>query len=88
MVIRRLFGHQIIIRQFRLKLKRKRELRYFENTHTVRQRWHDRSQFRSPPMPACKYVEENGLAAMLAAKRLAGVAPEVSLNTYASAEYK
>ena len=31
-------------------------------------------------MPACKYVEEIGLAAMLAAKRLAGVAPEVNLG--------
>ena len=31
-------------------------------------------------MPAHGYVEENVLAAMLAAKRLAGVAPEVSLG--------
>ena len=29
-------------------------------------------------MPACRYVEENSLAAMLAAKRLAGVTPEVN----------
>ena len=31
-------------------------------------------------MPAHRYMEENGLAAILAAKRLAGVAPEVSLR--------
>ena len=35
-------------------------------SQTVRQQQHDRSWFRAPPMPACKYVEENGLAAMLA----------------------
>ena len=32
-----------------------------------------------PPMP-CRYVEETGSAAMLAAKRSAGVAPEVNLR--------
>ena len=33
---------------------------------------------KSSPTNACsQYVEENGLAAMLAAKRLAGVVPEV-----------
>ena len=42
-------------------------------------------------MPASSYVEENGSAAMLAAKRLAGVTPEVNLleymcNTYTSTE--
>ena len=31
-------------------------------------------------MPGCLYVEEIGLAAMLAAKRLAGVTPEVNLR--------
>ena len=31
-------------------------------------------------MPARRYVEENGLAAMLANKRLAGVTPEVNLR--------
>ena len=31
-------------------------------------------------MPAHGYVEENGLATMLAAKRSAGVAPEVNLG--------
>ena len=31
-------------------------------------------------MPARRYVEENGLAAMLATKRSAGVAPEVNLR--------
>ena len=33
-------------------------------------------------MPARRYVEEKGLAAILAAKRLAGVAPEVNLSEY------
>ena len=31
-------------------------------------------------MPACRYVQENRLAAMLAAKRSAGVALEVTLE--------
>ena len=31
-------------------------------------------------MPACRYVEENGSAAMLATKRSAGVTPEVNLG--------
>ena len=31
-------------------------------------------------MPSCRYVEEIGSAAMLATKRLAGVAPEVNLR--------
>ena len=31
-------------------------------------------------MPAHRYMEENGSAAMLAAKRSAGVAPEVNLR--------
>ena len=31
-------------------------------------------------MPACRYMEENGSAAMLAAKRSAGVTPEVNLK--------
>ena len=38
-------------------------------SHTVRQWWHYRSQFQAPPMLAHMYVEENGLAAMLASKR-------------------
>ena len=33
-------------------------------------------------MPAKKYMEENGLAAMLATKRSVGVAPEVNLREY------
>ena len=33
-------------------------------------------------MPACRYVEEIGMAAMLVAKRLAGVTPEVNLREY------
>ena len=40
----------------------------------------DRSRFRAPPMPTCRSVDENGLAAMLAAKRSAGVTPEVNLR--------
>ena len=36
--------------------------------------------FQTPPMPARRYVEENGLAAKLAAKRLTGVAPEVNIR--------
>ena len=33
-------------------------------------------------MPACRYLEGNGLAAMLATKRLAGVTPEVDLREH------
>ena len=33
-------------------------------------------------MPAHRYVEENGSAAMLAAKRSAGVTPEVNLGEH------
>ena len=33
-------------------------------------------------MPACRYAEENGLTAMLTAKRSAGVAPEVNLREH------
>ena len=33
-------------------------------------------------MPAYRYMEENDLASMLAAKRLAGVAPEVNLGKH------
>ena len=43
---------------------------------------HNRSWFRAPPLPACRYMEENGLATMLAAKRSAGVAQEVNLKEY------
>ena len=43
-------------------------------------------------MPARMYVEENSSSAMLTAKRLVGVTPEVNLrekcNTYASAKRK
>ena len=41
---------------------------------------YDRSRFRAPQMPACRYMEENSSAAMLATKRSAGVAPEVNLR--------
>ena len=44
--------------------------------------WYSRSQFRAPPMPACMYMEENSLAAKLAAKRSAGVKPEVNLREH------
>ena len=40
---------------------------------------HDRFQFQAPPMPARRYMEENGLAAMLVTKRSADVTPEVNL---------
>ena len=54
-------------------------------SHTVRQWWHYRFQFQAPPMLAHMYVEENGLAAMLASKkRLAGVTPEVNLWEHAT----
>ena len=45
----------------------------------MRQWRHDRSQFQAPPMPTHRYMEENGSAAMLAAKRSAGITPEVNL---------
>ena len=47
---------------------------------TLRQWWHDRFRFRAPPMPSCRYGEENGLAAMLATKRLAGATSGVNLR--------
>ena len=42
--------------------------------------WHDESQFQVPPMPAHRYVEDNGSAAMLVTKRSAGVTPKVNLG--------
>ena len=48
----------------------------------MRQWQHDRSQFQAPPMPTRRYVEENGLAAMLATNRLAGVTPEVNIREH------
>ena len=33
-------------------------------------------------MPACRYLEENGSAAILTAKRLAGIALEVNLKEH------
>ena len=50
------------------------------SSHTVRQQWHDRSQFQAPPMPAGRYVEQNSSASMLATKRLAGITQEVNLR--------
>ena len=51
-------------------------------SHTVRQQRHKISQFQAPPMPARRYVGENGSATMLAVKRSAGVTPEVNLRKY------
>ena len=45
---------------------------------------HNRSQSEAPPMLVCKYIDENGLAAMLATKRLAGVTSEVNLREHTS----
>ena len=36
--------------------------------------------FRAPPVPPCRYMEEIGLAAMLATKRLAGFTLELNLS--------
>ena len=46
-------------------------------SYTVREWQHDRSWFQAPPMPAHRYVEENGLATI---NRSAGVVPEVNLR--------
>ena len=35
-------------------------------------------------MPACRYVEENGSAAIVVTKRSAGVTPKVNLKEYAT----
>ena len=40
---------------------------------------HDRSRTRVLPMLVCKYMNQNGLAAMLITKRSAGIAPEDSI---------
>ena len=45
----------------------------------VRQQ-HDRSWSWAPPMLVCKYVDENGLVAKLATKRLTVVTPEVNFR--------
>ena len=42
--------------------------------------WHDRPSFQVPLMPACRYMEENSMAAMLAVKRSAGVILEVNFR--------
>ena len=39
-------------------------------------------RFQAPPMPARRYAGEISSAAMLAAKRSAGVAPEVNLKEH------
>ena len=49
--------------------------------HFVRKKKHlPKRKIRAQPMLVCKYVDENGSAAMLAAKRSAGVTPEVNLR--------
>ena len=40
------------------------------------------SRFAAPPMPARRYIEKDGSAAMLVAKKSAGVAPEVNLQEH------
>ena len=50
--------------------------------HTMRQRQDARCRFQAPWMPACRYVEENGSAAMPATKMLAGVTIELNLGQY------
>ena len=42
--------------------------------------WHNGSEFQVPPICAHSYMEEIGSAAMLAAKGLAGVTPEVNFR--------
>ena len=43
---------------------------------------HHRFQFRAPPMPACRYAEESGSTGILAANRLAGVAPDMNVREH------
>ena len=43
-------------------------------------RRHNRSPIRTPLVPGCRCVEEIGSVAILATKRMAGVAPEVCLR--------
>ena len=43
-------------------------------------KWNNRNWFRTPPMSARRYMEENDSAAMLAAKRPVGFVPEVNLR--------
>ena len=43
---------------------------------------HNRCQFQAPPMPAYRYVEENGLAAKLAVKISVDVTLEMNLNEH------
>ena len=71
--------------QSNLILKQFNELSWYSSvgrvsawSHTVRQQQHKKSQFQNPPIPTCRYVEENGLATILVAKRLLGVASKVN----------
>ena len=41
---------------------------------------YNRSLSQAPPMPGCKCMDENGSAAMLATKRLAGVTQQMNLR--------
>ena len=38
--------------------------------------------FKTPPMPACSYMEEISSVTMLTAKRLVGVTPEINLREH------
>ena len=71
--------------QSNLILKQFNELSWYSSvgrvsawSHTVRQQQHKKSQFQNPPIPTCRYVEENGLATILVAKTLLGVASKVN----------
>ena len=50
--------------------------------------WHNRPRTQAPLMLVHRYVDENGLAAMLATKRSAGVTPEVNLRILLCADDK
>ena len=43
---------------------------------------HSGGQFRAPPMPGHRYVEENSLAAILATKGMAGATPDMNLREH------
>ena len=65
--------------QYVLKVKPSRHSSVGRASHTLRQWQHNRFWFQALPMPACRYMEENGSATMLAAMRSAGDTLELSL---------
>ena len=65
--------------QYVLKVKPSRHSSVGRVSHTLRQWQHDRFWFQAPPMPARRYMEENGSATMLVAMRSAGDTLELSL---------